>query len=149
MNFTWVSLRAAQNALRKLYSELSTWDPPGKAGCVKYEKEFQRLISDDLNLPGAVALLWNLVKEPNKSFPTSKKMVTLLKMDRVLGLKVAEKVAFETPQRVQDLIEERDRLRDEKDWVASDEIRDKVEQMGYRAEDTEGGTVVKKIQDRG
>jgi cysteinyl-tRNA synthetase len=113
---------------------------------VKYEKEFQRLISDDLNLPGAVALLWNLVKEPNKSFPTSKKMVTLLKMDRVLGLKVEH---LETPREVRDLIEERDRLRDEKDWVASDEIRDKVEQMGYRAEDTEGGTVVKKIQDTG
>ncbi|NIT04434.1 cysteine--tRNA ligase [Candidatus Saccharibacteria bacterium] len=145
LNFTWASLEAAQKALDKLRDEISTWDSPGRVGCAEYENKFEEMINDDLDIPGAVALMWELVKV--KDLPTHSKMKTLLKMDKVFGLKLSEVGQVEVPEEVRKLIDERERLREEGNWEESDKIRDHVEQLGYRVEDSEEGPVVKKVKD--
>lgn len=142
LNFTWAGLEAAAIALEKLYDELSTWDAPGKIGCAEYENKFEELISDDLNLPEAVALLWKLVKD--QRMPTNARMKTLLQMDRVLGLKLAEVEAVEVPEEVRELVQEREHARREENWTLADERRDRIQQLGFSVEDTAKGPVVKK-----
>jgi cysteinyl-tRNA synthetase len=142
LNFTWAGLEAAGIALEKLYDELSTWDPPGKIGCADYENKFEELISDDLNLPGALALMWKLVKD--RRLPTAARMKTILEMDRVFGLDLGEVEEVNVPKEVTDLVQERERARREENWSGADELRDRIEQLGFTVEDTEKGAVVKK-----
>ncbi len=142
LNFTWAGLEAAQTALDKLYNELSTWDSPGKIGCAGYENKFEELVNDDLNLPGALALMWELIKD--KELPTSCKMVTLLRMDKVFGLNLAEIEELEVPKEVQTLVKERELQREQGNWVKADEIRNRMEQMGYRVEDSESGPIIRR-----
>ncbi|MEX0587392.1 MAG: cysteine--tRNA ligase [Patescibacteria group bacterium] len=142
LNFTWAGLEAAAIALEKLYDELANWDVPGRVGCAEYENKFDGLINDDLNLPEAVALMWQLVKD--RRMPTSARMKTILQMDRVLGLKLGEVEAVAVPEEVRDLVKEREVARREDNWTRADELRDRIAQFGFAVEDTGKGPVVKR-----
>jgi cysteinyl-tRNA synthetase len=142
LNFTWAGLEAAAIALERLYDELSNWDAPGKIGCSEYENKFEELISDDLNLPEAVALMWKLVKD--QRMPTAARMKTLLQMDRVFGLKISEIEEVKVPEEVTELVRERERLRREDNWTGADELRKQIEELGFTVEDNEKGSVIKK-----
>lgn len=142
MNFTWEAFDAAQRALDHLYSEVSTWDPP-EIGCAEYDQEFLKAINDDLDLPKALTIVWKLVKDDR--FPTAAKHRTLLEMDKVLGLAIDQVEHLEIPEAVKELVAERERLRNENNWLEADKIRDQLEQKGYLLEDTPEGTVVKKL----
>ena len=142
LNFTWAGLEAAQNALNRLYREVAGWDTGGKIGCADFDERFKKLVADDLDLPGAVALVWELVKA--EELPTHCRLVTLLRMDKVLGLKIGAVDQVEVPEEVEELAAERERQRQAGNWVESDEIRDQIEQLGWRVEDTDKGPKVTK-----
>ena len=145
MNFTFEALEGAQNALNKLRDEVSTWDNP-KVGCAEFEEKFLEAINDDLNMPKALAVVWELVKS---DYPTSAKAETLFKFDRVLGLKLSEvekKLKNEDiPQEVLSLIKERDGLRKEKRFHLADQLRHKIKKLGYDVEDKQGKTEIKRV----
>ena len=63
-------------------SEFLSWNE-AKIGCAEYEERFQEAINDDLNIPKALSIVWELVKS---DYPGSAKKRTLLRMDEVLGL---------------------------------------------------------------
>ncbi|MEX1061733.1 MAG: cysteine--tRNA ligase, partial [Patescibacteria group bacterium] len=136
-------LEAAQTALDRLYREVAGWEKKGEIGCADYEERFAKLVADDLNLPEAVALLWELVKA--EELPTHCRLVTLLRMDKVLGLKIGLVAEVEIPSEVQELVEEREREREAGNWLGADELRDQVEQLGWRVEDTDAGPKVSKL----
>ena len=48
------------------------------------------------------------------------------------------------PDEVKELAEERQKARNEKNWEKSDELRDRINDMGYTVEDTAEGQKVKK-----
>ena len=50
---------------------------------------------------------------------------------KFLGLEINKKVEIELPEEVKKLVEERKLARLNKDWAKSDELRDKIDQMGY------------------
>ena len=142
LNFTWTGLEAAQNALDRLYREVAGWETGGKIGCADYEERFNKLIAEDLNLPQAVALVWELVKD--EKLPTNCRLVTLLRWDQVLGLRLGAVEEVAVPEEVQSLVEERETARTEGNWVGADELRDQIEQLGWRVEDTDRGPKVTK-----
>jgi cysteinyl-tRNA synthetase len=142
LNFTWAGLEAASIALERLYDELSNWDAPGKIGCSEYENKFEELVSDDLNLPEAVALMWKLVRD--QRMPTAARMKTILQMDRIFGLKLSEVEEVKVPEEVTELVRERERLRREDNWTGADELRKQIEELGFTVEDNEKGSVIKK-----
>lgn len=145
MNFTFEALEGAQNALNKLKEEVSGWDKP-LVGCAQFEEEFLQAINDDLNMPKALAVVWELVKS---DYPTSAKAETLFKFDKVLGLKLSEVekklTAEDIPQEVLSLIKERDALRKEKRFHLADQIRGKIKKLGYDVEDKQGKTEIKRV----
>jgi cysteinyl-tRNA synthetase len=142
MNFTWAALDSAQRALDRLYAHVSMWDPP-EIGCAEYDKGFLKAINDDLDLPKALSLAWKLVKDDQH--PTSAKHRTLLEMDKVLGLALSEIERVKIPQEVKKLAAERERLRKEENWREADEIRDELEQKGFRVEDAPEGPIIKRV----
>lgn len=142
LNFTEESLTGAQNALNNLYQEISTYDPAGKV-LPEYEKQFDAAINNDLETPQALAIVWDLIKSEAAS---SDKLATLIKFDKIFGLKIAEvwEAAKVIPDTVRKLIDERELARKEKDFVRSDELRRAIESNGYILEDTPDGFRVKK-----
>ncbi|KKR81367.1 MAG: Cysteine-tRNA ligase [Candidatus Daviesbacteria bacterium GW2011_GWA1_41_61] len=143
LNFTWKSLQAAQNALNNLREEVRDWDQ-SKIGCAEYERRFFNAVDNDLNVPQALAILWELVKS---DYPTSAKAESLLKFDKILGLKLDEYLGkpLEVPEEVQKLVDQREKVRKNKDFQKSDELRDEIKKMGYEMEDTPTGPKVKKV----
>ncbi len=117
---------------------------PNAVWCPDYEKRFGKLINEDLNIPEALALMWKLVRDSR--FSSTMKLATLLKMDRVFGLGLSEVERGEVPEEVEELVQERERMRREENWGAADELRDRIDQAGFTVEDTEKGPVVKRAR---
>lgn len=108
-----------------------------------YEAKFLDAINDDLNMPVALSVVWDIIKSPVKS----KRYAALIdKFDEVLGLDLAhyEKKQEKLPADIKALVEERNVARSEKNWSESDRIRDVLIEKGYDVKDSKEGTIVEK-----
>ncbi len=143
LNFTWESLTAAQNALNNLREIIRDWEEP-KIGCAEFEQKFMDAVNNDLNMPQAVAVMWDMVKSDN---PTSCKAKTILEMDKILGLKLDEYLGkpLAIPEEVQKLVNQREQARKSGDFKKSDELRKEIKKLGYEIEDTPAGPKVKTL----
>ena len=103
-------------------------------------KDFESAINDDLNIPQALSLTWDLMDNPDIS--NADKLATVKKFDTVLGLKLDEPPEFCVPDEIQKLADERDKARQEKDWGKSDKLRDEIEEAGFIVKDGPSGTEV-------
>lgn len=143
LNFTWESLESAKTALFRLkdgYQKHAEGSEDVDDSVInEYETKFHEAINDDLNMPQAMSVVWDVIKNPIKS----KKFAELLrKFDQVLGVKIDEKEKIELPKEIEDIIEERKQARTDKDWNKSDELRDKLFDLGYVVKDTKNGMEV-------
>ena len=141
LNFTWEGLDAAAKALDRLRAAVLAWGAPGAVD-VEFRERFAEPVNDDLNMPRAMAVVWELVKS---ELPAPVKKATLLEFDRVLGLRLAEWQPEEAavPAEIQALVEQRQRARQEKRWQDADALRAKIDAAGYILEDTPQGPRVK------
>ena len=142
LNFTWEVIDASQKALDKLRAgyqkHLEGNEDILDEEISKYEENFHKAINDDLNMPLAMSVVWDVVKNPRKS----KKMSELLdKFDTVLALSLDKKseVKKEFPEAVVKLAEERLKARAEKDWAESDRLRNEILALGYSIKDSKDG----------
>ncbi|MBI2196885.1 cysteine--tRNA ligase [Candidatus Daviesbacteria bacterium] len=137
LNFTWESLTGAQNALNNLREIIRDFDEP-KIGCAQYEQDFMEAVNNDLNMPQALAVMWDMFKS---DYPSSAKAKTLLEMDKVLGLKLDEYLGkkVEVPAEVQRLVDQREQTRRSGDFKKSDGLRKKIKKLGFEIEDTPVG----------
>ncbi len=137
MNFTWEGLDGAATALKKLY-EIAGKLPEGEGYADKYEVEFLHVLNQDLNMPRALAIVWEMLRS---DIPEEKKSAALRRMDEVLGLKIFETSEKMTSisQEVLDLSNERNKLRHEGRFMLADQIRHKIENMGYEILDGKEG----------
>ena len=98
----------------------------------KYLKEFEARINDDLDMPGALAVLWNLVRDEK----AEGKVGTIKKMDQVFGLELLKEDIVDIPEDVRAIADERQKVREAKDWTKSDRLRDKLKKMGWIVKDS-------------
>lgn len=155
LNFTFDGAYGAQKALERLYDSyvknINGVDDVDEDIIKEYEERFLAYINDDMNMPGAMSVVWEIARNTKKS---TKFADLLLKFDKVLGLdmKNAEKYLLEfkheedeeLSEEIKVLVEERKQARAEKNWAKSDEIRDKIISLGYSIKDTKDGIIVKK-----
>lgn len=140
INFTFEAMDAAKIALKRLKEgykrHLEGKDAVSKEVITKFEKDFLEAINDDLNMPQALSVVWEVVKQEKKS-PEFAQL--LKKFDKVLGLNIDKEEEFEIPEEIIQIIEERKQARIEKNWNKSDELRDKLISLGYNVKDTSDG----------
>lgn len=142
LNFTWESLEGAQKALNKLRQQVVEWKK-GNKGCPDFEKKFLEAINNDLDMPKALAITWDLVKS---DYPDSAKKTTLLKFEKVLGLKLSGYQVTKPSKEIKRLVEEREKLRKQGKWKEADAVRKKIEKLGWKIEDTGKGSKLRSIQ---
>ena len=146
LEFSWESLASAQSALNRLYENVSilrrkTGIIPVSEG--EWQEKFIQAISDDLNMPQAIAVVWEMLKKESSD---QVKYSLLLDWDRVLGLDLNHPKTYnirEPNEEVKNLVEERERLRKEKRWEEADDLRKKIEKKGWLLEDTAEGPKLK------
>lgn len=150
LNFTWEALAAAQTGLERMYHSISslptTVIPSERSDEESLSNQFTELINDDLNIPGALALVWSAI---NKKIISQ---YTLFKFDEVLGLGIKEqgvrskeKIIAVIPDDIKKLAAERDTARQNGEWAKSDELRQRLEGLGYRVIDDKTGTRLEKL----
>ena len=137
MNFTWEALSGAQNALAKLKADIEFWDE-AKVGCAEFEQNFLEAVNNDLNIPEALAVLWEMVRS---DYPSSAKKRSVLKFDEVLGLDLgkAKRKEEKIPDEIKKLSEKRGEFRKEGKFDRADKIRAEIEEKGFAVEDSESG----------
>ena len=102
LNFTWDGLDGAGKSLDRLRNACYEWGDPTRPDEQMLEK-FTQQINDDLNMPRALAVTWELVRS---DLPAGVKKATLLEFDRVLGFDLAswQPKEEEIPAEVLDLV---------------------------------------------
>lgn len=144
LNFTWEALEGAQTALKKLRIKMQEFENEkienNPAKTEEYKNQFIESLNDDLNMPQALATVWQVVKDEVLSGGDKKSL--LLDFDKVLGLDLEKIELFEIPENIQNLVKERDLARNNKDFAQSDEIRAEIEKLGFEVKDTPEGTRV-------
>ncbi|MCR4421874.1 MAG: cysteine--tRNA ligase [Spirochaetales bacterium] len=106
--------------------------------CKSHIEQFVTAISDDLNTPVAMSVIFNLLKD--NSIPSRTKYATLLIFDRVLGLGFASFTRGQITEEQKKLIEEREVARKEKNFQKADQIRETLLSQGIVLQDTLDGT---------
>lgn len=140
LNFTWESLDAAASALQKLYRHyIELGEDIGEID-KGYIDRFENAINNDLNMPQALAVIWELLKDTD--IPSKMKKATLLVIDKVLGLELEKQKNEHLPKEVVNLVSARDQARKEKNWSESDRLRKSLTELGYDVSDTETGTKI-------
>lgn len=141
LNFNWEALKAAQTALQRL-RELYFAMPEAGNIDQDFAEKFKAEVNQDLNLPKAVAVMWEMLKS---ALPDAEKKATLNYFDRVLGLdlKQWQPKQTEISEEVTALVEQRKLSRLNKNWAESDRLRDEIKRLGYELEDTTEGMKVK------
>lgn len=145
INFTWEAMDSAKIALGRLregYLKHSEGKESIDENILKdYDNKFLDAINDDLNMPMAMSVVWEIVRNPVKSKEFQK---LLLKFDKVLGLDLEhyQQIGTKLPEEVQKLVEARNEARKNKNWAESDKIRDELISKGYIVKDTKEGTIV-------
>lgn len=148
LNFTWESLAAAQNALKKLKESVVKTKSEAKKSAIskidfnKYRDKFLSLINNNLETPIALAFLWDIIKSEKLNAKTKYNLI--IDFDKVFGLHLDKIKTEKIPAPVLKLAEERKKYRKENDFTAADELRKKIEKLGWLVEDTPTGPVVKK-----
>lgn len=156
MNFTWESMNSAQTAyesLLKKYAQLA--ENSGADGVQvneqnKYWLQFIDAVNDDFNIPKAIGILWDMLKDAD--LDDLSKLAMIEEFDKIFGLNIKEQSKLidseiqseNLPKEIREIIKEREKAREAKDWAKSDQLRDLLLEKGYKLEDTSDGSVVSK-----
>lgn len=143
LDFTADAMHAAASGLARLRRAVaSAPDEPAdlaSAPAAAYRTRFIEAISDDLGLPGALAVAHEVAASHEVS--DAQRRALLLDFDRVLGLSLGapapEPLAL--PEGAAALLERRAAARTARDWATSDELRAELAAMGVEVRDTPDG----------
>jgi cysteinyl-tRNA synthetase len=147
INFTFEAMDSAKTSLNRLregyLKHKEGTEEISKEEIEEYEKRFLEAINDDLNMPVAMSVIWDIIKNSKKSKTLAN---LILKFDEVLGLdlKNYQKPEDDIPEEVKKLVEERNEARKNKNWSESDRIRDILINKGYNVKDSKEGTIIEK-----
>ena len=155
LNFTFDGLGAARTALGRLdawrerLTETAGAETQAEAP-VSTTEEFFTALDDDLNISGALAVLFETLRESNRRMDegslTAKQARGLLNwLARVDGVMALEpEAAASLPPEVERLVVARAAARTAREWKKSDEIRDQIAVLGWTVKDTKDGQKITK-----
>ena len=162
LNFTWESLSASTQSLERLYDfvrklrtttyhrvQASTHKKKNGFSLARFQKQFDEAIADDLNIPKALSVLWELIHKYNKNpekLNEKDVLHTLYGWDAVLGLDRKKQRSEKIPSFLQKLLDEREAARSIQNFAKADEIRAKIRSFGWIIEDTTTRPRLKKQQ---
>lgn len=145
LNYSEENLFNAFKALTRLYQTLKEITPGGELE-QEWVDKFNEAMNDDFNTPIALAILFQLSHEINKTNSPSLAL-TLKHLASILGLLESSPDDFlkagideSEKAKIEGLIEERLKAKALRDFTRADHIRDELTAMGIELEDSADGT---------
>jgi cysteinyl-tRNA synthetase len=157
LSYSQDNIDQARASLERLYTSLrgvdANHDVDLRLG--GYLAKFEAAMNDDFNMPVAVSVLFDLVKDINKqetgSQAASDLAGVLIKLGNVLGILENTPEGFlqgdsddELPEQVEALVAKRIEARANKDWATADAVRDELTALGVVLEESKEGTTWRK-----
>ena len=107
-------------------------------------------MGDDFNTPQVLAIIFDLIRNLNPYLTedslnkkgTKDLQNFLQEIDSILGVLTEEQEKI--PNKVMELVEKREKFREEKNYKEADNIRAQIETLGHRIDDTVYGPLVRK-----
>lgn len=166
LNFTWGSLKAARESLAHVENSVKNLLTKGgknvekEERCETFLQKFIAAMDDDFNTPQALSVFFDLLSQASEQKVDRKGAYSvLLEMDKVLGLglsriqpvpiltyegaRIRNEVEQIIPLGVLDLVAEREKERKKGNWGKADELRNKLDTLGYIIEDGEEYVTIK------
>lgn len=145
LNFTEESIFAASITLTKLRRDIAKLRFfKAKTVTVKADLDkFKSLLSDDLNVPQALALLFSILNGPLEQ-DSAHKLGFALEADKVFGLGLNRILYKNPPAEIEKIVQEREIARKAGDYKKSDELRNILSDKCYSIDDTKIGPFVYK-----
>jgi len=155
LNYDNEHLDNARGALTRFYTALRGLPEAAPAGGKEYRKKFNAAMDDDFNTPEALAAMFELVREINRTRKEDEAVAAALaaelkSMGDVLGILQNEVESFLrgeasgddalSDEDINSLIQQRLDARKEKNWAEADRIRDQLQEANILLEDGAGGT---------
>ena len=144
LNFTWDALDAAATGLARMRSTFHALPNDATAAPdAQALAQFTTHVNDDLNMPRALALAWDVLRG---TLPAPIKRATLQRFDDVFGLGLATWApARETvPDAINALAQARADARKAKQWAEADRLRAELHASGWEMEDRADGFTLKR-----
>ena len=146
LTFDWQALDSAQAGLKNLQDKIieikkDLFSKPFKNN---YNEKFINAVNNDLNIPEALSIVWELIKD--KKLGNKEKYELIMNFDKVLGLDLnkVKKQKINIPFNIKELADKRLKARAEKNWEQSDKLRDELNKLGWIIEDTDDSYILKK-----
>lgn len=131
LHFSIEALKSAANARKHLITLIQRAYQMKRSANrktqIEFKNKFLKAVVDDLDIPKALAVLWNYAEKISaKDF---------LWADKIFGLGLDKIKPLKIPSAVKRLLEIREESRLKKDWGNSDVIRAEIKKLGYIVED--------------
>jgi cysteinyl-tRNA synthetase len=148
LNFTWEGMEEAREALRRIDGWATRLrEKAGEKNVESPKQEFGAALDDDLNISGALGVLFETIRETNRQMDSDEMSADQAKawlgwwerVDQTLAIGGDE---AELPAEIAALGEARVQARLAKDWRKSDQLRDELAARGWEARDTKDGQKV-------
>jgi cysteinyl-tRNA synthetase len=153
LNFTWEGMKEARESLGRIDEWLTRLRDVGasvRCGDRMPQRgvsvpQFEDALDDDLNISAALGYLFESIRETNRAMdedkldPASAKawMDWWKRINTVLDLEAETEI--KVPAEVNQLAGQRETARQEKNWKRSDELRDRISELGWEVRDTKDG----------
>jgi cysteinyl-tRNA synthetase len=154
LEFTRAPLTAAAAAIERLdalelaldaYAEARADSPDLPGALEEARSRFAAAMDDDLNVSAALAAVFDLVRDLNRRIAdralstadAGRALASVRDLDRVLAILPEE--AADLPDGAAELLAAREDARANRDWAASDRLRDELAALGVAVEDTRDG----------
>jgi len=156
VNYSRDNLDNAKASMDRLYTAIEGYDSKADVKPLEgtaFEAEFMEVMNDDFNTPKAMAVLFELAKEINKSESPAltallvklANQIGLLEMDADSFFKSQPSDSDVSDEAIEALIEERKQARADRDFARSDEIRDRLSEQGVELLDGADGTSWRRV----
>ncbi|PYK03739.1 MAG: cysteine--tRNA ligase [Verrucomicrobia bacterium] len=150
LNFTWDGMKEARESLGRIDDWLQrlrevAGDKKGNPKIdIQLGHEFEEALDDDLNISAALGFLFETIRDTNRAMDQNKldaktAVAWLNWWDQINKVLDFESDGAELPEEVAKLAEARAQARLAKDFRKSDELRDKLNALGWEARDTKDG----------
>jgi cysteinyl-tRNA synthetase len=101
-------------------------------------------LDDDLNVSGAMGHLFDLIRESNRALDgetlsAGQASHIIEGWRRINQVLVFDRDASVIPAEVEALVQERQRAREAKNWPESDQIRNRLAELGWNVKDSKDG----------
>ena len=157
--FSIEALEASKKTMSKLKNKVVEFIENKNKGkdAKEYENKFIEAINDDLNIPKALGIMWEMVDD--EEICNESKLNTIYDFDFVLGLRLYQiekakeeiikyisiKWDCDINSEVRDLIVKRHEAKKNKNWEEADSLRDEIKLLGFEISDEKEFYLLKKF----